>query len=75
MKVLKALRVSILTVLFVTGVEKVMIEYIFVTKTGEDILTNYEVVMSVLLVIRILSSLTVLFIFLACLVYFVRAKK
>ena len=37
--ILKVLRISILTILFVTGIEKVLIEYIFVTKTGEDILS------------------------------------
>jgi len=57
------MHIVILTILLVTGIEKVLIEYIFVTKNGEDIMNAYEVLMSILLVIRICASLSVLFLF------------
>jgi len=35
------MQIVILTILLVTGIEKVLIEYIFVTKNGEDIMNAY----------------------------------
>lgn len=74
LKTLNAVRVIILTVLLLTGVEKVVIEYIFVTKTGEDIMATYSILMSTLLIIRIFASLSTLLLFLQCLIFFVKGK-
>jgi len=69
------MQIVILTILLVTGIEKVLIEYIFVTKNGEDIMNAYEVLMSILLVIRICASLSVLFLFIQSLIFIINSKK
>ncbi len=53
---MRIIKVFVMIILSITSFEKVYVEYVLVTKTGEDVLNTYEVIFSIMLIVRIFAS-------------------